>query len=144
MAVFGVPTAHEDDALRAVRAAVDLRAGLADLNEELERDRGLRLQTRFGVDTGNVFVSDPAVSGALVTGSVINQAKRLEQAADAGDRSRGGHGAADARRREGRADKLYRIAEETQVPAFRLLELVEGVPAIARYFEAPLIGETRS
>src|ERR1044071_7861924 len=42
MAIFGVPTVHEDDALRAVRAAEDLRAGLRELNDELERDFGTR------------------------------------------------------------------------------------------------------
>src|ERR671936_911660 len=43
MAVFGLPTLHEDDALRAVRAAHDLLDGLADLNEELRRDRGAEI-----------------------------------------------------------------------------------------------------
>ena len=141
MAVFGVPTAHEDDALRAVRAAVNMRAGLAELNAELERDRGIRIEARFGLDTGNVFVSDPAASGALVTGSVVNQAKRLEQAAGAGEIVLGA-GTVRLTRDAVVVEQieLHLIAEEAHVPAFRLLELVEGVPAISRYFEAPLIG----
>ena len=56
MAVFGIPQLHEDDALRAVRAAVDMRAALDDLNHELERDHGVRLTCRTGVNTGEVLV----------------------------------------------------------------------------------------
>src|SRR5919201_410952 len=54
MAVFGVPTVHEDDALRAVRAAVELRDALRELNEDLDRQWGLALQIRIGVNTGEV------------------------------------------------------------------------------------------
>src|SRR6266436_6196377 len=54
MAVFGVPVVHEDDALRAVRAADDLRSALVPLNEELERRFQTRLQLRTGVNTGQV------------------------------------------------------------------------------------------
>src|ERR1700738_208556 len=54
MAVFGVPVLHEDDALRAVRAAVGLRDALADLNSELERDYGTTVTIRTGVNTGQV------------------------------------------------------------------------------------------
>jgi class 3 adenylate cyclase len=54
MAVFGVPAVHEDDALRAVRAAAELRDGLGVLNDELERDFGTRLELRIGVNTGEV------------------------------------------------------------------------------------------
>ena len=54
MAVFGVPQVHEDDALRAVRAAADMRDALAALNTELDRDHGVRLACRIGVNTGEV------------------------------------------------------------------------------------------
>ena len=59
MAVFGVPHVHEDDALRAVRAADDMREALATLNKELERDHGATLQIHVGVNTGEVIVGDP-------------------------------------------------------------------------------------
>jgi class 3 adenylate cyclase/tetratricopeptide (TPR) repeat protein len=78
MAVFGVPTVHEDDALRAVRAAVDMRAALEVLNEELERDWGVRLATRTGVNTGQVVAGE---GDSLATGDAVNVAARLEQAA---------------------------------------------------------------
>jgi len=54
MAVFGIPVLHEDDALRAVRAAAELRAGLAALNEGLAHDFGTTLELRIGVNTGEV------------------------------------------------------------------------------------------
>ena len=63
MAVFGIPTVHEDDALRAARAVVDMHDGLAELNKELERDRGVALQVRIGVNTGEVVAGDPPRTG---------------------------------------------------------------------------------
>ena len=53
MAVFGIPAVHEDDPLRAVRAAVEMREALAHLNKELERDRGVTIASRIGVNTGD-------------------------------------------------------------------------------------------
>ena len=86
MAVFGIPTVHEDDALRAVRAAADMQNGLAELNEELERDRGIDLQVRIGVNTGEVVSGDyPSIGQAMVTGDAVNVAARLEQAATPGE-----------------------------------------------------------
>ena len=58
MAVFGVPAIHEDDALRAVRAAVEMREALEVLNKELERDHGVSLAARIGVNTGEVVAGD--------------------------------------------------------------------------------------
>ena len=85
MAVFGIPVIHEDDAARAVRAAVDMRAGLAQLNNELESRWGVTLQTRTGVNTGEVITGDPASRQTMVTGDTVNVAARLEQAAGPGE-----------------------------------------------------------
>ena len=68
MAVFGIPVVHEDDALRAVRAAAEMRAALAELNADLEREWSVTLQTRIGVNTGDVVAGDPIAGQALVTG----------------------------------------------------------------------------
>src|SRR5205809_2278653 len=72
MAVFGVPVAHEDDALRACRAAVEMRDALPELG----------LAARIGVNTGEVLTGTPE---RLATGDAVNVAARLEQAAEAGE-----------------------------------------------------------
>jgi len=84
MAVFGVPTLHEDDALRAVRAAADMRNALPGLNTGLAATWGVELQTRTGIATGEVIAADPS-DGRLVSGDMVNAAARLEQAADPGE-----------------------------------------------------------
>ena len=81
MAVFGVPVVHEDDALRAVRAATQMRERLRALNDELRTTRGLELRARIGVNTGEVVAGDPATGETFVTGDAVNVARRLEQAA---------------------------------------------------------------
>src|SRR6201985_3436257 len=68
MAVFGVPVVHEDDALRACRAAVEMRDALPELG----------VGGRIGVNTGEVLVGTEA---RLATGDAVNVAARLEQAA---------------------------------------------------------------
>jgi class 3 adenylate cyclase/tetratricopeptide (TPR) repeat protein len=82
MAVFGAPVAHGDDAERAVRAGLQVLAGLAELN----RKQGLDLAARAAVNTGEAVVAvDPASGGeALATGDVVNVASRLQSAAPTG------------------------------------------------------------
>src|SRR5262245_1472767 len=72
MAVFGVPTAHEDDALRAVRAAAEMRDALPELG----------LQARIGLNAGMVVTGSEE---RLATGDAVNVAARLEQAAEPGE-----------------------------------------------------------
>jgi class 3 adenylate cyclase len=81
MAVFGVPLAHEDDADRAVRAAIALR-------EAVSADRGdgkPRFTLRIGVNTGEVVTGDGAGTEFLVTGGPVVVAKRLEENAQHGE-----------------------------------------------------------
>jgi class 3 adenylate cyclase/tetratricopeptide (TPR) repeat protein len=77
MAVFGVPQAHEDDALRAVRAAAEMREALPELG----------VQARIGVNTGEVVTG---TEERLATGDAVNVAARLEQAAQPGEILLGG------------------------------------------------------
>src|SRR5262249_35558466 len=82
MAVVGVPGLHQGDALREVRAAAELRDGLSGLNDGLERDYGIRLELRLGVNTGEVVTG---TAERLATGDAVNVAARLEQAAPPGE-----------------------------------------------------------
>jgi class 3 adenylate cyclase/tetratricopeptide (TPR) repeat protein len=85
MAVFGLPAVREDDATRAVRAAHEMQARLANVNDDLRERWGIELAARIGVNTGEVVAGDPAAGQRLVTGDTVNTAARLEQAAGAGD-----------------------------------------------------------
>src|SRR5688500_2604628 len=85
MAVFGIPILHEDDALRAVRAADGMRESLEPLNKDLERDFGVRLASRIGVNTGEVLVGPGSTDFGRVTGDAVNTAARLETAAQPGE-----------------------------------------------------------
>ncbi len=78
---FGFPQAHEDDALRAVRAGLDLIKAIGSLNPQLHRDKGIRLEVRIGVHTGPVVVGQIG-SGArqelLALGETPNIAARIQ------------------------------------------------------------------
>src|SRR4029453_16980787 len=85
MAVFGLPKLHEDDALRAVRAAHGMQRALVELNRELLAVYGVELTNRTGVNPGEVVAGDPTTGQRLVTGDAVNTAARLEQAAPANE-----------------------------------------------------------
>jgi class 3 adenylate cyclase/tetratricopeptide (TPR) repeat protein len=129
MAVFGVPVAHEDDALRAVHAAAEMRDAMPEL----------QLQARIGVNTGEILTSKV---GTLVTGDAVNVAARLEQAAAAGEVLIGKTtqaligSAAEAEE----VDPLDLKGKAEPVPAFRLLTVGE---APARTHSRPFVGRRR-
>jgi class 3 adenylate cyclase/tetratricopeptide (TPR) repeat protein len=81
MAVFGVPQVHEDDAERAVRAALAMRESLAQLNPMFEQEYGARLDLRVGIATGEAVAVTEPTRELMVTGEVTNLAARLQSAA---------------------------------------------------------------
>jgi class 3 adenylate cyclase len=83
--VFGVPTLHEDDALRAIRAAIQMRDQLPELNASLEERFGVGLSVRIGIGTGEVVSDRQATGHALVAGGAGNLAARLQAAAPTGE-----------------------------------------------------------
>jgi class 3 adenylate cyclase/tetratricopeptide (TPR) repeat protein len=145
MAVFGIPALHEDDAVRAVRAAAELRRGLEGLNRDLLRDWGVTLEMRTGVNTGEVVAGDPNIGDALVLGDAVNLAARLEQAAASGEVLLGEQTwrlVRDAVQVEPVAPLALK-GKQQAVPAFRLLSVTPGVPGHARRLDAPMVGRGR-
>ena len=142
VAVFGIPVVNEDDALRAVRAAAGLGPGLDQLNGELERDWGVRLEVRTGVNTGEVVTGDPALGDALVLGDAVNVAARLEQVAAPGEVLLGQSTyrlVRDAVSAE-RVTPLLLRGKGTPVVAYRLGQVDPGAPGHARRQDAPIVG----
>ncbi|HEY7484350.1 MAG TPA: BTAD domain-containing putative transcriptional regulator [Streptosporangiaceae bacterium] len=83
--IFGLTKAREDDAFRAVRAAVELRDALIGLNVRLERDHGVTVPLKLGLDSGEAYVSAGTRGDISSTGDVIEVALRLLQTAADGD-----------------------------------------------------------
>ena len=144
MAVFGLPRIHEDDALRAVRAAAEMGEALAELNVTLRAGFGVALENRTGVNTGEVVTGEGGGSQRLATGDTVNVAARLEQVAPVGEVLIG--------------ESTYRLVREAvevapvepltlkgkpePVPAYRLLSVTADVRS-ARPTSRPLVGRDR-
>ncbi|MGI8828407.1 MAG: ATP-binding protein [Candidatus Limnocylindria bacterium] len=141
MAVFGLPRLHEDDALRAVRAAAGMQQSLRQLNVELDERWGVQLANRTGVNTGEVVAGDPASGQRLVTGDAVNVASRLEQSAPESEVLIG--------------EATYRLVRDAveveeitallvkgkaeRVGAYRLIA-VRDTEGFARHLDAPMVG----
>jgi class 3 adenylate cyclase/tetratricopeptide (TPR) repeat protein len=133
MAVFGIPVSHEDDALRAVRAAAEMRAAIA----------GHGLEARIGINTGEVVVG--GAGETLVTGDAVNVAARLEQSAPPGEALIGAETRRLVRDAVGvaRVEPLLLKGKTDPVEAYRLVEMLPESNGIARHLERPLVGRGR-
>jgi class 3 adenylate cyclase/tetratricopeptide (TPR) repeat protein len=144
MAVFGIPRAHEDDALRAVRAAYGMQQELTQLNEEFLRFYGVELANRTGVNTGEVVANtDPTANQQLATGDTVNVAARLEQAAPENEILIG-ETTYDLVRRHVEVEAVEPLelkGKSERVAAFRVVRLREVASGVLQ--EAPLVGRDR-
>ena len=128
MAVFGVPVSREDDALRAVRAAWEMRAAVGELG----------LQARIGVNTGEVVAGE---GESLVTGDAVNVAARLEQAAEPGEVLIGT--ATQTLVRDAVTVEPVQVAAKGKpdpLAALRIVDLDPEASGIRRRLDTPLIG----
>jgi class 3 adenylate cyclase/tetratricopeptide (TPR) repeat protein len=129
MAVLGIPRAHEDDALRALRAASEMHDAVARLG----------LEVRTGINTGEVVA---ALGETLVTGDAVNVAARLQQAADPGETliGEGTRALAGDAIRAKAVEPLTLKGKAEPVRAYRLLEVLPDVPAFTRPIGSPFVG----
>jgi class 3 adenylate cyclase len=138
LAVFGIPRVREDDALRAVRAAAEIRERLPAVAEEA----GVALSFRTAINTGVVLVGE---GENLAIGDALNVAARLEQAAAPGEILLGDETlrlVRDAVEVES-LEPLMLKGKSAPVHAFRLVRIDPLAPGLARHLDRPLIGRER-
>jgi class 3 adenylate cyclase/tetratricopeptide (TPR) repeat protein len=129
MAVFGVPVVHEDDALRACRAAVEMRDALPELG----------IRGRIGVNTGEVVTG---TEERLATGDAVNVAARLEQAADPGEVLVGA-GTVQLVRDAVELGDERRLELKGKAEPVAAFSLVAAAGEPSRRFDVPIVGRRR-
>ena len=143
--VFGLRERHEDDPLRAVRAALELREAGAALGTELERDHGIHIAGRFGITSGEVFVGAGARGETLARGDAMNVAAGLGEAAADGEILLGERTyrlvAAEVRAEQ--LDPLAVRGRQAKVDAWRLLGLKAGDPVPLGSSATPFVARAR-
>jgi len=140
MAVWGAPTAHEDDAERAVRSALDLVEAVRQLGQEVDAE----LMLRAGVLTGEAAVTLGATNQGMVAGDLVNTASRLQSIAPPGTVLVGEatfQAASGAVAFEPAGEQLLK-GKQSPVPAYRALRVVarRGGAGRSEQLEAPFVG----
>ncbi|HET7472555.1 MAG TPA: AAA family ATPase [Candidatus Limnocylindrales bacterium] len=142
MAIFGRLRAHEDDAMRAVRASHGMQKTLAALNEDFERYYGVRITNRTGVNTGEIVANlDPGATQNLATGDAVNVTARLEQNAPAGEILIG-EVTYELVKQQVEVERLELTlkGKPDPVPAFRLIDVRSEPTPVLAAAAAPFVG----
>jgi DNA-binding SARP family transcriptional activator len=137
--IFGAPVAHEDDALRAVRAALDLREAVTRADEGLEGARRIRLPIRVGVETGEVVVGVPSSRRSTVSGDAVHMAAALQRVAG-DDEVLVGEGTRQVVQGAALLEPIERRDGRGSLTAWKLVDLVAGGSALARHLDASIVG----
>jgi DNA-binding SARP family transcriptional activator len=145
MAAFGVPICHEDDALRAARAAVDIGVGIAALNDRLSVEHGVKLEIRIGIAAGEVVASSAQGNRRFVAGNPVAIAAHLQQRAQPGEIVVGEVVARliDHAARLTPCGELEIPGRQEPFAMFLLDELATAAPAFEQRLDAPLAGRKR-
>ena len=145
MAVFGVPVAHDEDALRAVRAGAEMRDALERLNGALRAERGVTLEARTGINTGPVVVGPGGPGEAIVVGDAVNVAARLQAVAAPGEIVIGGttHALVRDAVDVGQPESIELKGKAEPVVAYRLHHVTPGAEGHRRRLDAPMVGRQR-
>ena len=145
VAVFGVPTVHEDDPVRAIRAAVEMLERLDQLNRSFQQRHGITLAIRIGINTGEVLASVGGAGDQLVAGDAVNVAARLEQSAEPGAVLVGERTQLMARRlvRFGQPTALEVKGKTGPLVAYRVEGFGSGGEARMAALRSPLVGRDR-
>jgi class 3 adenylate cyclase len=139
MAVFGAPELHEDDALRAVRAAVEARDAVAELAESAQDEWNVRLEVRIAVNSGEVVVVSAPEQDLNVTGAAVSVASHIEEQGQPGEVLLGD----ETYRLLAHAVRAEPVDLEDGLHAWRLEELAPDVPQLVRRDDAPLVGRDK-
>src|SRR4029077_277184 len=144
MAVFGVPVTHEDDALRAVRAAFELQKEMGLLNDELKAEWKVELSARLGVETGEVLAEGGASGRTSVTGGAVLAADGLQQEPQASEIMLGETVWSLVRNAVSAefARMLPLTGTADEVAGWRLLDIDETAQPIPRRFDTPFVGRS--
>jgi len=142
VAVFGIPTLHEDDALRAARCALEMGEAVDLLNIELQSRWDVKLSTRTGVNTGEVLARRADPGGHVAVGDAMNLAARFEQSAQPGEIILGK--ATYLLLREAvevvPLEPLLLKGKSGPVKAFRLIRVTPSAEAIPRRADSRMVG----
>jgi len=142
MAVFGIPRVHEDDALRAVRAAAEIREALQAVAGV---GGGAKVAWRTGIATGEVVAGDAGAGSRLVTGDAVNVAARLQQTAQPGEiliTAETQQLVRDAVQVEPLGEVAVK-GRQAPIEMFRLVDVDRSAAGHERRLDSPMVGRER-